>query len=140
MSEHDWIGSVIAAARPQAMAALLRNFRELDAAEEAFQEACLRALKAWPKNGPPRDAAAWLIMVAKNAGIDTVRRQSRLQPLHAMLFVEPSPMPVKWALHHMGRIGSGIRLPLVPFPEARRPALAKLLSEVLAATPVGAVA
>ncbi|HEX6001872.1 MAG TPA: RNA polymerase sigma factor [Hyphomicrobiaceae bacterium] len=81
MSEHDWIGSVIAAARPQSMAALLRAFRDLDAAEEAFQEACLRALRLWPRNGPPRDAAAWLIMVARNAGIDTVRKQSRLQPL-----------------------------------------------------------
>lgn len=81
MSRREWIGTVIAAARPQALAALLRNFRDLDAAEEAFQEACLRALKAWPQNGPPRDAAAWLIMVGKNAGIDTVRKQNRLQPL-----------------------------------------------------------
>jgi RNA polymerase sigma-70 factor (ECF subfamily) len=81
VNPQEWIGTVIATARPQAMAALLRNFRDLDAAEEAFQEACLRALKAWPRNGPPRDAAAWLIMVARNAGIDTVRKQSRLQPL-----------------------------------------------------------
>ena len=64
---------------------------------------------------------------ARAAAID-----ARLQPLHAMLFVEPSPMPVKWALNHLGRIGPGIRLPLVPFSEARRPAMAKLLSEVLA--------
>ena len=64
---------------------------------------------------------------ARAAAID-----ARLQPLHAMLFVEPSPMPVKWALNHLGRIGSGIRLPLVPFSEARRPAMAKLLTEVLA--------
>lgn len=81
MNEHDWIGNIITAARPQAIAALLRHFRNLDAAEEAFQEACLRALKSWPKNGPPRDAAAWLILVGKNAGIDAVRRQTRLQPL-----------------------------------------------------------
>jgi len=81
VNPHDWIGSVIAAARPQAMAALLRNIRDLDAAEEAFQEACLRALKSWPKNGPPRDAVAWLIMVARNAGIDTLRKESRLRPL-----------------------------------------------------------
>lgn len=81
MNEHAWIGNVIAAARPQATAALLRNFRDLDAAEEAFQEACLRALRAWPQNGPPRNAVAWLIMVGKNAAIDTVRKQSRLQPL-----------------------------------------------------------
>jgi RNA polymerase sigma-70 factor (ECF subfamily) len=83
VSEQEWIGGIIAAARPQAMAALVRNFRDLDAAEEAFQEACLRALKHWPRNGPPRDAAAWLIMVARNAGIDSVRKQSRLEPLPA---------------------------------------------------------
>jgi len=76
-----WIGTVLTSARPPAMAALVRYFRDLDVAEEAFQEACLRALKSWPKNGPPRDAAAWLIMVGKNAAIDTVRRQRREQPL-----------------------------------------------------------
>src|SRR5690606_18139223 len=83
VSEQEWIGGIIAAARPQAMAALVRNFRDLDAAEEAFQEACLRALKRGPRNGPPGDPAAWLIMVAKNAGIDSVRKQSRLEPLPA---------------------------------------------------------
>ncbi len=81
MSGDDWIGRVIAAARPKAVAALLRNFRSLDAAEEAFQEAALRALRTWPRNGPPRDAPAWLVMVGRNAGIDNVRKQSRLQPL-----------------------------------------------------------
>jgi RNA polymerase sigma-70 factor (ECF subfamily) len=79
----DWIGGVIAAARPQAMAALLRAFRDLDTAEEAFQEACLRALRTWPKNGPPRDAAAWLIMVGRNAAIDGVRKTRRMEPLPA---------------------------------------------------------
>ncbi len=77
----EWIGAMLAGARPQAMAALLRYFRNLDEAEEAFQEACLRALSNWPKNGPPRDPAAWLIMVGRNSGVDAVRRRSREQPL-----------------------------------------------------------
>lgn len=81
MTDHAWLNSVLAAARPKVVAALLRYFRELDAAEEAFQEACLRALRTWPRNGPPRDAAAWLIMVGRNAGIDGKRRQSREVPL-----------------------------------------------------------
>jgi RNA polymerase sigma-70 factor (ECF subfamily) len=81
MSDLAWIDGAIAAARPQAVAALLRYFRDLDLAEEAFQDACLRALKAWPKNGPPRDAAAWLIMVGRNAAIDSVRRRARLTEL-----------------------------------------------------------
>ena len=81
MTDVAWIDAVLTSARAQAVAALLRYFRDLDTAEEAFQEACLRALKSWPKNGPPRDAAAWLIMVGKNAAIDTVRRQRREEPL-----------------------------------------------------------
>ena len=77
MTDLAWIEGAITAARPQAMAALLRYFREMDAAEEAFQDACLRALKTWPKNGPPRDPTAWLIMVGRNAAIDAVRKSSR---------------------------------------------------------------
>jgi RNA polymerase sigma-70 factor (ECF subfamily) len=77
MTDIAWIDAALTAARPQAVAALLRYFRDLDVAEEAFQEACLRALKAWPVNGPPRDPAAWLIFVGRNTAIDTVRKQSR---------------------------------------------------------------
>ncbi|HEY1749938.1 MAG TPA: RNA polymerase sigma factor [Caulobacteraceae bacterium] len=81
MSELAWIDAALTAARPQAIGALLRYFRDLDLAEEAFQDACLRALKSWPQNGPPRDAAAWLIMVGRNAAIDQVRRRSRQEAL-----------------------------------------------------------
>jgi RNA polymerase sigma-70 factor (ECF subfamily) len=77
MNDIGWIDAVLTAARPQAVGALLRYFRDLDTAEEAFQEACLRALKTWPQNGPPRDAAAWLIFVGRNAAMDDVRRRAR---------------------------------------------------------------
>lgn len=36
----------------------------------------------------------------------------RLMPLHKNLFIESNPIPVKWALHEMGMMGDGIRLPL----------------------------
>ncbi len=81
MTDLAWIEAVMVAARPQAVGALLRYFRDLDMAEEAFQEACLRALKTWPQNGPPRDPQAWLILVGRNAGLDGVRRRSREAPL-----------------------------------------------------------
>ena len=77
MNDIGWIDAVLTAARPQAVGALLRYFRDLDTAEEAFQEACLRALKTWPQNGPPRDAAAWLIFVGRNAAMDDVRRRAK---------------------------------------------------------------
>lgn len=40
-----------------------------------------------------------------------------LTALHRDLFCEPNPIPVKWALHRMGRIPPGLRLPLVPLAE-----------------------
>ena len=81
MTDAAWIDAALTTARPQALGALLRYFRDLDTAEEAFQNACLRALKAWPQNGPPRDPTAWLIMVGRNAAIDDVRRRSKQQAL-----------------------------------------------------------
>lgn len=38
-----------------------------------------------------------------------------LAELHKLLFVEANPIPIKWALNQMGRIDTGIRLPLTPF-------------------------
>jgi RNA polymerase sigma-70 factor (ECF subfamily) len=75
-----WIDAALTAARPQALAALLRYFRDLDLAEEAFQEACLRAVRTWPRNGPPRDPTAWLVLVGRNAAIDETRHRAKQQP------------------------------------------------------------
>jgi RNA polymerase sigma-70 factor (ECF subfamily) len=81
MTDMAWIDAALTSARPQAIGALLRYFRDLDTAEEAFQDACLRALKSWTKNGPPRDPTAWLILVGRNAALDGVRRKSKLTDL-----------------------------------------------------------
>ncbi|MDR6816672.1 RNA polymerase sigma-70 factor (ECF subfamily) [Neorhizobium sp. 2083] len=81
MTDIAWIELALTAARPQALGALLRYFRDLDTAEEAFQEACLRAIRTWPDKGPPRDPTAWLIFVGRNSGIDAVRKRSRNDPL-----------------------------------------------------------
>jgi len=40
-----------------------------------------------------------------------------LIPAHKAMFVEPNPIPVKWALEQVGRIGGGIRLPLTPLSD-----------------------
>ncbi len=75
------IDTAISGARPKAVAALLRYFRDLDTAEEAFQEACLRALQTWPHKGPPQDPTAWLVTVGRNAGLDALRRSRSDAPL-----------------------------------------------------------
>ncbi|MCF3933113.1 RNA polymerase sigma factor [Acuticoccus sp. M5D2P5] len=77
----EWMASVLAGVRPRVVAALLRYFRDLDIAEEAFQEASLKALTRWPAEGPPQRPAAWLIMVGRNAGVDAARRRAREAPL-----------------------------------------------------------
>jgi RNA polymerase sigma-70 factor (ECF subfamily) len=87
----------LTAARPQAVGALLRYFRDMDRAEEAYQEACLRALRNWPQKGPPRDPAAWLILVGRNAGLDGVRKQARdiaLPPDEAISDLEDVETPL----------------------------------------------
>lgn len=76
-------------------------------APKAMAEACAAALKG--------DA-------------ETARRiNAPLALLHKNLFVESNPIPVKWALHEMGRIDNGIRLPLTQLADnAREPVRAAL--------------
>lgn len=53
----------------------------------------------------------------------------RLMPLHQRLFVEPSPIPTKWALARMGHISGGVRLPLVPLSATGQEAVIAALRE-----------
>ncbi len=74
---HGWLEARFAAIRPKAMAALTRQFRDVDLAEEAFATASMRALKAWHEQGLPDDPFAWLLTVARNALLDGIRRRNR---------------------------------------------------------------
>ena len=49
--------------------------------------------------------------------------QFKLLNLHQLMFTESNPIPVKWALHQMGMMESGIRLPLIPLSESHRQTL-----------------
>ena len=51
-----------------------------------------------------------------------------LAPLHRSLFLESNPIPVKWAVHKMGLIGSGIRLPLTELSAEFRPAVVEAMA------------
>lgn len=52
-----------------------------------------------------------------------------LQPLNDALFVESNPIPVKWALREMGRIGSGIRLPLTSYSSQHHDGMRRALAQ-----------
>ncbi len=61
---------------------------------------------------------------------EAVEIDRRLALLHKNLFVESSPIPVKWALHQMGLIEDGrLRLPLVELSEQAQPVVTKALHE-----------
>ena len=51
----------------------------------------------------------------------------RLLPAHKALFIEPNPTPIKWALNQLGRIGEGIRLPLLPLSSEHQPQVRDVL-------------
>ena len=55
---------------------------------------------------------------------DDVKRTREIQyqliAVHKAMFTEANPIPVKWALHEMGKITAGIRLPLTPLSAALR--------------------
>ncbi|MCD6039489.1 MAG: dapA [Gammaproteobacteria bacterium] len=54
---------------------------------------------------------------------------AELMPLHKKLFLETNPVPTKWALHKMGLIPAGIRLPLLPLDRIYHQELEEALRE-----------
>lgn len=74
----------VRAAGGRIVAALAARFRDLDLAEEAFGEACMRAVARWPEAGaPPVDPAAWLYRAAERIALDGLRKRrvrERLMP------------------------------------------------------------
>lgn len=72
--------------------ALASRFRDLAMAEDAFAEACARALEDWPVNAVPADPAAWLYQVAARAALDGLRRR-RTQDNFVMRLAPEDPDP-----------------------------------------------
>ena len=69
-------------------------------------------------------AAAMRGEIAKAVAIN-----NKLLPLHHKLFIEPNPVPVKWALAEMGMMPAGIRLPLVTLAADCQPTVRAALKE-----------
>ena len=67
------------------MATLARDLGDLDAAEDAAQEAVAEALEHWPTRGIPDRPGAWLTTVARRRAIDRLRREARRSDREAAL-------------------------------------------------------
>ncbi len=61
---------------PQALAAIVRRYRDFAASEDAVQEALLSAATKWPQEGLPESPRAWLIHVAARRIVDHVRAEA----------------------------------------------------------------
>lgn len=69
-------------------------------------------------NVAPRDMHELCVAAMSGNIARAVELNNKLLPLHNKLFVEPNPVPLKWAMQEMGVIGSGMRLPLAPLGAA----------------------
>jgi 4-hydroxy-tetrahydrodipicolinate synthase len=80
-------------------------------------------------NVVPQAMAELMSVSRRDDRASAQRLDGTLAALHAALFAEPNPIPVKWALKRLGRIGGGIRLPLTPLSESYWPAVESALTE-----------
>lgn len=78
-------------------------------------------------NVAPRAMADMMAAAARGDAAAAERIDATLAPLHQALFLDPNPIPAKWALAQMGLIGSGIRLPLTALAGEHHAALLKVL-------------
>jgi RNA polymerase sigma-70 factor, ECF subfamily len=79
----DEIGRIFREEHGRAIAVLIRQFRNIDIAEEAVQDAFVAALERWGERGVPPSPAGWIITTARNRAIDRLRRESSREERHA---------------------------------------------------------
>ena len=68
------LAAAMAGERLRIVASLIRTTREWDLAEDAVADAAERALLTWPRDGVPRNPAAWLTTTAQRRALDVIRR------------------------------------------------------------------
>ncbi len=73
------------------LATLARQLGDLDAAEDAVQEAFVEAMRTWPRRGVPDNPGAWITTTARNRAVDRVRRESRREAKEKAALTEPEP-------------------------------------------------
>nr|WP_280834328.1 sigma-70 family RNA polymerase sigma factor [Mycolicibacterium frederiksbergense] len=70
------------------LAALIGVLGDFDLAEEAAQEAFVRAAERWPRDGVPEAPVAWLVRTGRNVAIDRLRREQTLRAKTRLLHAD----------------------------------------------------
>ncbi|GAB2441602.1 RNA polymerase sigma factor [Nocardia tengchongensis] len=78
---------------PEVIGVLVRRGAEFAAAEDAVQEALIRALETWPDD-PPRDAKGWLIAAGWRKFLDATRAETSRRGRELAVEIEPATGPV----------------------------------------------
>jgi RNA polymerase sigma-70 factor (ECF subfamily) len=80
---------------PRVLATLIRVTGDIDQAQDAVQDAVVRALERWPRDGVPDNPRAWLTVTAKRRAIDLARREVRRagKEAEAVSLLDPAPEP-----------------------------------------------
>ncbi|MGY1743604.1 MULTISPECIES: RNA polymerase sigma factor [unclassified Blastococcus] len=94
------VEAVFREAYGRAVAVLTRLLGDIDAAEEAVQDAFVTALQRWPAEGVPPSPAGWIVTTARNRAIDRIRREATRDARHAQaaLLADPGPLPEEGAV------------------------------------------
>lgn len=99
------LGPLLKAAYPRVVATLVRVLGDMDRASDATQDALVKALDVWQREGVPDNPVAWLVTVGRNRAVDVLRRDSRVVSLDQRItlvpeddtFAEPDAALLDWA-------------------------------------------
>jgi 4-hydroxy-tetrahydrodipicolinate synthase len=114
-----------------------KDFVVLSGDDATAREALLagaRGVISVTANCAPRAMSDMIAAAMRGAAADAARVDAALAALHRDLFLEANPIPVKWALHRMGLIEPGIRLPLTWLSAAHTPAVEAALLKAASLT------
>ena len=75
--DEDEVGRVFRQEYGRCVATLIRNFGDIDIAEDVVQDAFTIALREWARDGLPPNPGGWITTTARNRAIDRLRRESR---------------------------------------------------------------
>ncbi|GAA3520069.1 RNA polymerase sigma factor [Actinocatenispora rupis] len=95
MRAGDTVADLVRTEGTRVLATLARVTGSIELAEDATQDAVVRALETWPRDGIPHNPRGWLLVTARHRALDVLRREARRagKEAAAMLPTWPEPEP-----------------------------------------------